>query len=840
MTTPENRPSTIKSNIDKLMFKDTCNFKKLNYYCNNWDKYEEKIGKVVDKSKNNKYDAQTVVFNFRDNIIISNADEERGYVKVSYKKGKNSKNSKYGRYFAKHNLGIQSLPRKIRHSICDGFSFDVDIVNAQPSLLYCISKKYDIICPFLKNYIENRDDVIKKYMDEYDVSKDIIKDRIIAVMNGGECNKYTSFKPFFDEVENIFKTIYHNTEYDDIYKEALTKSKTKEEEGEFVNLKGSFMSLLLQTAECECLENMIEYLEMKGYITDNCVSLIFDGCQVPKDPTPILLDTEKYILEQTGNDIKLKVKPFDEKLELPDDYADDYADTNDDKELLVDKYKNITHNFEANNFQMFESIVRCDGDHSTIADLCYKFFGDTIKYDTNVECWFYCNIHNIWQKDKKCLILAKMIPKIISKMFISTSMKYNSMAYNEEEGPMKDLFVEKAKKSLKIAAQLCNAPFVGHILKMCVPLFAVDDFYEKSLDSKGYLFAFKNKVFDFNTNQLREIKPKDYIMTNTGYNYTEIIDEKHTEFFNKYFDTLFPDTATKDYVLDSFASILNGNKTEQYFNIFTGSGSNSKSTLINLYSSILGDYACNVSAETFTKPKRNANDTGELYKCKGKRGVFANEPESNEDNKLQTPILKRVADECNQTMICRALYSNPIEFKIQFTLIVICNNKPELSSVDGGIARRLRMVDFKVKFIDEPDVNNKYQAKLDPSFMHFMKDEGVRNAFITMLIDRWTNRVSKFPKIPVPECVMEASKEYIDDSNPVLGFIQEYYEITNNVNDKVKSSDLFQDFQYTTRMKTITTKRFKDDMLGIGIESKRLNTGVCFVGIKKVVQVDEE
>ena len=297
----------------------------------------------------------------------------------------------------------------------------------------------------------------------------------------------------------------------------------------------------------------------------------------------------------------------------------------------------------------------------------------------------------------------------------------------------------------------------------------------------------------------------------------------------------------KNYILDSYCSTLNGNKSEQYFNILTGSGSNSKTTLMNLYQSILGNYSVNVSAETFTKAKKSGNDTGELYKCKGKRAVFANEPESNSDNKLQTAILKRVADECNQTLIARALYCNPIEFKIQFQLNIFCNNKPELSSVDGGIARRLRIVDFKVKFVDEPDVNNKYQTKLDPSVMSLMKSDGVRNAFVKMLIDRWIHRVSRFPKIPIPKSIIEASKEYIDDCNPVLGFIQEYYDITHDDKDKVKSNDLYTHFQINTRNKSINNRRFKDDILGIGSISSLKSSGIIvFTCLKKKILIDEK
>ena len=123
--------------------------------------------------------------------------------------------------------------------------------------------------------------------------------------------------------------------------------------------------------------------------------------------------------------------------------------------------------------------------------------------------------------------------------------------------------------------------------------------------------------------------------------------------------------------------------------------------------------------------------------------------------------------------------------------------------------------------------------------MSKMRTNGVKNAFIRMLIERWTTRVSLFKLIPVPQVVIDASNEYVDDSNPVLGFINENYELTNNTNDKVSSALLYAHFTSCTRGTTISSKRFKDDLLGIsGIETKREKKGVVFTGLKK--KEDEE
>ena len=151
-------------------------------------------------------------------------------------------------------------------------------------------------------------------------------------------------------------------------------------------------------------------------------------------------------------------------------------------------------------------------------------------------------------------------------------------------------------------------------------------------------------------------------MTNTGYDFPEYVEDCDVKFLEEYFETLFPETEKRNYVLDSSYITLNADRKEQFFNVHIGNGSNSKTTFNNLFESSLGEYACEISPETFTKPKKSANDTGELYKTKGKKAIFSNEPESDQD-KLQTALLKRIADESGRKIIARALHFDPIEFK---------------------------------------------------------------------------------------------------------------------------------------------------------------------------------
>ncbi len=98
----------------------------------------------------------------------------------------------------------------------------------------------------------------------------------------------------------------------------------------------------------------------------------------------------------------------------------------------------------------------------------------------------------------------------------------------------------------------------------------------------------------------------------------------------------------------------------------------------------------------------------------------------------------------------------------------------------------------------------------------------------------WINRVSKYPKIPVPESVKQSSQEYGNDCNVVLGFINQHYEITGLPGDTVKSSDLFRQFKLDNYGTKTDTRKFKQELEKIsGITAKHTKEGNVFTGLKE-------
>jgi hypothetical protein len=831
--------------VSNNVFYEKINIKKLNYIINNRSKYETIIKEQEEDMRrtDKNYNAFAVFQKIKKNIIIPDKlkDTEFGLLKITYNKGKNSNN--IGRWYCNKGIGIQPLCVSVRHTICDGLWTDIDQVNSHPTILKNFIDKYSLKSPMLNDCLNNREEFLSKVMKEEKCNRDNAKTKVIATINGKKYKSNFLIK-FANELKPIINHINNLDEFNDI------KSFVQDTYKDAKNICGKIISRILQVIENQLLETYIEFFLNKGLIPKYDdgyeVALIFDGLQLRSNEliTDQLLDECRlYALDKTGYDIQLKIKPFDNYLNLPSNYD---INEDDDLKALIDKYEfGLNNNNDDDIFDNeilfnIDSSINQMGTHASVSKVAKSMFKETIIYDDESSLWFYCNINNIWCKKRDANMLKGLMISIVAKKYLNRATYYNQkVALSTDEGE-KELLNRKSASAMKIAFQLQNSGYLDSVIKIATIDFTKSKFFETKIDSNGFLFAFKNKVLDCKTCEIRNIKPNDYIMTNTGYDYPEFIDEDNKKIIEDYYKTIYPDEDVLEYMWNDDALTLNGERCFQTFNIHTGTGCNSKSTKFAILKMVYGGYFVEISAETFTKPSKSANSTSELYKTKGTRLLATNEPDCDTDSKLQVPIMKKLADGFKGTCITRALYSNAIEFPIFFKVNIICNNLPTLSSIDGGIARRIRNINYPVQFVDNPDPNNKLQALKNNEMCSILTTNEIRDTYVRLLIDRYINIAFKIKTEIIPQQIQDACNDYIADSNPVLGFIMEEYVITNNDKDRISSSDLWADFISLNKDCKMTPSKFKTDLLNIsGITSKKISK-VYFCGLRPKKDEDEE
>jgi P4 family phage/plasmid primase-like protien len=356
----------------------------------------------------------------------------------------------------------------------------------------------------------------------------------------------------------------------------------------------------------------------------------------------------------------------------------------------------------------------------------------------------------------------------------------------------------------------------NNILVEAATLFFDADFIEKA-DSKTTLLCFTNGVWDFSegVNTFRPGVPQDYLTkcTHVAYipeneRYAPMVSEIQT-----FFHQLFPTEGLHRYMWDHLASCLVGGNENQTFNIYLGSGSNGKSKLTALMAHCFGDYKGTVPITLVTQKRGDIGGTSsEIVQLKGIRYAVMQEPTKNSCT-LNEGVMKEITG--GDPITARGLYKDSETFIPQLSLVVCSNILFDINSTDDGTWRRIRVVRFMSKFVD--NINASYDT--DARFI-FPKDytlEGkLKNwapTFISMLVSRYL-----LTRGAVTDCeeVLEESHNYQKGQDMIACFIAECVEVVPvpeaNLNPTKRNYFLvaFQDWAKTnfTGMKASPPKDF--------------------------------
>lgn len=129
-----------------------------------------------------------------------------------------------GRLHSEHGLGFQSLRREIRSQLLSENYIELDIENFMTCILYQLCQQKKIDCPFLKEYNEKREEILKDICKVYDVTRPRAKCYVADVMsraNGWrqprpgmscakikELEKYPWLANLGDEAEHIVNSMF--------------------------------------------------------------------------------------------------------------------------------------------------------------------------------------------------------------------------------------------------------------------------------------------------------------------------------------------------------------------------------------------------------------------------------------------------------------------------------------------------------------------------------------------------------------------------------------------------------------------------------------------------------
>ncbi len=391
---------------------------------------------------------------------------------------------------------------------------------------------------------------------------------------------------------------------------------------------------------------------------------------------------------------------------------------------------------------------------------------------------------------------------IISKKMHDMYMKKTTDAVNalQKMDQTEDNYESLRKRSNKLS-DLCvllkKTTWKNNIMREAKELFYDKDFLNK-LDNNPYLLCFNNYVIDFKNKLHRHGQPDDYISKSTNIDYTpfDIIATKEKTAINEiynFINQLFPNEELRKYMWEHLASILIGNNDNQTFNIYTGSGRNGKSKLVDLMSKMLGDYKATIPITLVTQKRNNIGSTSsEIVQLMGVRYAVMQEPCKGE--KINEGIMKEITG--GDPIQGRALFKEAVTFIPQFKLVVCTNTLFDIKSNDDGTWRRIRVCDFMSKFLENPYEDEVKFPKSEYPYQYVI-DKKIDEKF-----DKWAPILASLlvdmayklgGVVKDNAIVMGSSDQYREGQDYLTEFVKEKIKIVQG--GKIKKTELWEVFK---------------------------------------------
>jgi P4 family phage/plasmid primase-like protien len=459
---------------------------------------------------------------------------------------------------------------------------------------------------------------------------------------------------------------------------------------------------------------------------------------------------------------------------------------------IVDGYKLATlyHYLKEDNHELFIKLqkkrrdfwnIMVDMNQSDLAKLYYSISSN--KYvRSDKSGWYEYNNFNVLQ-------IRNSVPSSLLNDLTNNLQQYiieqrNLLIPTQEQY---ELLMKIVKKGY---IQLGNATYIKGVIEYLKDLYLVENL-DDLLDSNGQLLAFSNCVYDIKLKKFRMIKPDDYITITTKYKAPIKFDKNNNITYNKSINM-------RNEINKVFYSIFENDEMVEYYKIITGlslfttklqslfihqgSGGNGKGILSTILRNCLGSYFLTAENTFLTSSFKAGVPNPTLANSKGVKYLYISEPDDGKDSKFNIDFIKSMTG--GDPLTARGLYKDNVTFIPQFCANVQCNNKPELGKLDKGIVRRVKIIPYLLSFVDNPKEKNERQKNYN--LVDEITKEDFRNEFILMLIEKAQEYYNKdYAKdIIMPSIVNKETKNYLDENNPLIDWIERRIKKTKGIREK--------------------------------------------------------
>jgi phage/plasmid-associated DNA primase len=650
---------------------------------------------------------------------------------------------KWGRVIPANNyLSLSIFHRPTRHSLCKDRYIDIDMVNAQPTIISEIAKLNDKSVPWLDKYVKKPKKYREFIMSHHNCSKDCAKNLPIMLMMGGCYNSWIRdwdiqkniepnerIKDIIEiekELKGIMELVYASNQQikKDVLKQDPKRWKTEKEA-----MRG-VMGLWSQSTERLFQETAINYLvDSKGFKIEEIVPCQ-DGFMILKELwyDSILEDIESVIVDKFGISIKFLNKAFDEAIDIPE-YEDDKP---------ADEWEDLL----------------------SVKKLADRFVNDFGKYVVKHKSNIYVFYENRWYDETDTKKQHKLTLYISEKLYDNMREDIDTDVGLTEKERIKILKILRTNTS---AGSKMN-DIIKHILSKVKET-------ETDFNSNPFLIGFNNGVYDLLADEFRDYKFDDYITLTTKYDYeVPDFDDEETakikEELSKIFETIQPDKESQELYLQVLASGLDGRPYQKLF-LFNGQGGNGKGLTGSLMDITLGDYYHQPSNGILKDVEKANTPSPDMINLKNKRYINFKEVQG----AVRVAMLRNLTG--GGKFSGRLLNQNPETFFMSGTFVMEFNVAPELDGKPQRADYR-RLIDllFPINFTDDPtkidkEIGGVKYKKANPYYETQEFLQKVKLIFLDWLLGvyrTYKDGVNGI-KFSIPESIRLRTEKFLENQN---------------------------------------------------------------------------
>lgn len=367
--------------------------------------------------------------------------------------------------------------------------------------------------------------------------------------------------------------------------------------------------------------------------------------------------------------------------------------------------------------------------------------GDKVRFDHSTGLWHIWNGVR-WAPDRTTEVYELIRDRLVTVWLPSKTINPDS-------------------DSMKVYSTLLDAGKKASVLKMLASMPGIAMTGDE-WDHDPELIGFRNGVLNLRTLQLDTTPSPDLLISrSTGVDWDP--NANIQPFVSFVDDIMSKDPAMLEYVLRVLGYSMLGTNREQKFWMWVGQGQNGKGVLARVVAKALGDYAATPPDTLYMRTKYGAASSDkprpELLKLEGARFTYMSEPQGGQFNE---EMLK--AHSGNDFIEARTLHSKTFKtFQPTHKIIFLTNNPPRTDDVGPSMQRRVRIIWFEQDYRDP--------ARNDVGLEDRLKEEAnLQGALRVMAVAAQEYLLHGMPE---PQKVIDWSRAYIEENDPVSSFIAE-------------------------------------------------------------------